>query len=65
MAERRQQTEGARLCANSGGAGFGMPLIGLRLGGLIGERVGKWAEFLGGVGLAAIGLNSFVTHTMM
>lgn len=44
---------------------FGMTLIGLRLGGLIGDRVGKWAEFLGGVGLAAIGLNIFVTHTMM
>ena len=43
---------------------FGMTLIGLRLGGLIGERVGKWAEFMGGVGLAAIGLNIFVTHTM-
>ena len=43
---------------------FGMTLIGLRLGGVIGERVGKWAEFMGGVGLAAIGLHIFVTHTM-
>ena len=41
-----------------------MTLIGLRLGGVIGERAGKWAEFMGGVGLAAIGLNIFVTHTM-
>jgi manganese efflux pump family protein len=43
---------------------FFMTLIGLRLGGVIGERAGKWAEFLGGVGLAAIGLNIFVSHTM-
>lgn len=44
---------------------FGMTLIGLRLGGVIGERAGKWAEFLGGFGLAAIGVNIFITHTML
>src|SRR5690606_26678467 len=44
---------------------FGMTLIGLRLGGVIGERAGKWAEFLGGFGLAAIGVNIFVTHTFL
>jgi putative Mn2+ efflux pump MntP len=44
---------------------FVMTLIGLRLGGVIGARAGKWAEFLGGLGLAAIGLNIFVTHTML
>jgi putative Mn2+ efflux pump MntP len=43
---------------------FVMTLIGLRLGGVIGERAGKWAEFLGGFGLMGIGLNIFVTHTM-
>jgi putative Mn2+ efflux pump MntP len=44
---------------------FVMTLIGLRLGGVIGERAGNWAEFVGGVGLIGIGLNIFVTHTMM
>ncbi len=44
---------------------FVMTLIGLRLGGVIGARAGKWAEFLGGFGLAAIGVNIFVTHTML
>jgi manganese efflux pump family protein len=43
---------------------FVMTFIGLRLGGVIGARAGKWAEFLGGVGLAGIGLNIFVSHTM-
>jgi putative Mn2+ efflux pump MntP len=41
---------------------FAMTFIGLRLGGVIGERTGRWAEFLGGIGLAAIGVNILVTH---
>lgn len=41
---------------------FGMTFIGLRLGGVIGERTGRWAEFAGGIGLAAIGINILVTH---
>jgi len=44
---------------------FAMTFIGLRLGGVIGARAGKLAEFLGGVGLVAIGVNIFVTHTMI
>lgn len=43
---------------------FGMTFIGLRLGGVIGARAGKWAEFFGGIGLAGVGLNIFVSHTM-
>lgn len=45
-----------------GAVTFMMTLIGLRLGGVIGERTGKWAEMLGGLGLIAIGLNILVTH---
>jgi putative Mn2+ efflux pump MntP len=41
---------------------FAMTFIGLRLGGVIGERTGRWAEFAGGIGLAAIGVNILVTH---
>jgi putative Mn2+ efflux pump MntP len=41
---------------------FGMTLIGLRLGGVIGTKVGRWAEFLGGLGLVAIGINILLTH---
>lgn len=43
---------------------FVMTFIGLRLGGVIGARAGNWAEFFGGLGLAAIGVNIFVSHTM-
>lgn len=39
-----------------------MTLIGLRLGGVIGERTGKWAERIGGVGLFAIGTKILVSH---
>lgn len=41
---------------------FGMTFVGLRLGGMLGERTGRWAEFMGGFGLAAIGLNILITH---
>ena len=41
---------------------FGMTLIGLRLGGIIGERTGQWAELLGGIGLFLIGLKILVSH---
>lgn len=41
---------------------FLMTLMGLRLGGAIGARTGKWAELAGGVGLVAIGANILVTH---
>jgi putative Mn2+ efflux pump MntP len=41
---------------------FAMTFIGLRLGGVIGERTGRWAEFAGGIGLAAIGINILVSH---
>lgn len=44
---------------------FVMTLAGLRLGGLIGERIGRWAEFAGGLGLCAIGLNILRTHLMV
>lgn len=46
-----------------GGVTFVMTLIGLGLGGAIGERAGKWAERLGGVGLIAIGANILISHT--
>ncbi len=45
-----------------GGVTFLMALVGLRLGGVIGERFGKWAEMLGGLGLVAIGTNILITH---
>ena len=41
---------------------FMMTFIGLRLGGMIGEKVGRWAEGLGGVGLAVIGAHILFTH---
>lgn len=41
---------------------FVMTFIGLRLGGMIGEKVGRWAEGLGGVGLAVIGAHILFTH---
>ncbi len=41
---------------------FLMALIGLRLGGIAGERGGRCAEFLGGLGLIAIGTNILATH---
>jgi putative Mn2+ efflux pump MntP len=41
---------------------FMMTFIGLRLGGMIGDRVGRWAEGLGGVGLAVIGAHILFTH---
>ena len=45
-----------------GAVTFVVTLIGLRLGSLIGERTGKWAELIGGVCLLAIGVNILVTH---
>jgi len=41
---------------------FSMTFLGLRLGGVLGARTGRYAEFLGGVALAAIGANILVTH---
>lgn len=41
---------------------FAMCLIGLRLGGYLGARTGSWAEFLGGLGLIAIGGQIFLSH---
>lgn len=41
---------------------FAMTFIGLRVGGVAGKRAGKWAEFAGGIGLAAIGANILFTH---
>ncbi|MFN3888920.1 MAG: manganese efflux pump MntP family protein [Beijerinckiaceae bacterium] len=41
---------------------FMMTLFGMRLGGVIGERTGKWAEMLGGAGLMLIGTKILVTH---
>jgi|688.fasta_scaffold452880_1 putative Mn2+ efflux pump MntP len=41
---------------------FGMTYVGLRLGSLLGERTGRWAEFFGGIGLAVIGAHILVTH---
>lgn len=41
---------------------FSMTLIGLRLGGVIGQRTGQWAEMLGGVGLSLIGLKILISH---
>lgn len=41
---------------------FMMTFIGLRLGGMIGDKVGRWAEGLGGVGLAVIGAHILFTH---
>jgi manganese efflux pump family protein len=45
-----------------GAVTFVMVLIGLNLGGIVGGRYGKWAEFAGGLGLIAIGANILVTH---
>ena len=41
---------------------FSMTFVGLRLGGVLGARTGRYAEFLGGLALAAIGANILVTH---
>ncbi len=41
---------------------FAMTLIGLRLGGIVGDRTGKWAELLGGLGLIGLGANILATH---
>lgn len=41
---------------------FMMTLIGLRLGGVIGERTGRWAELVGGIGLMLIGANILYKH---
>jgi putative Mn2+ efflux pump MntP len=41
---------------------FAMTFVGLRLGGVLGARTGRYAEFLGGLALAAIGANILVTH---
>ena len=41
---------------------FAMTLIGLRLGGAIGDKVGRWAEFAGGIGLIMIGTNILNSH---
>jgi putative Mn2+ efflux pump MntP len=41
---------------------FAMTFVGLRLGGVLGARTGRYAEFLGGIALAAIGANILVTH---
>ncbi len=41
---------------------FLMCFMGLRLGGLIGARTGRWAEMVGGIGLFVIGANILFTH---
>jgi putative Mn2+ efflux pump MntP len=41
---------------------FGMTLIGLRLGKVIGMRIGRFAEFAGGLGLMAVGAHIFASH---
>lgn len=41
---------------------FMMTLIGLRLGGVVGARTGRWAELIGGIGLALIGTNILIKH---
>jgi putative Mn2+ efflux pump MntP len=41
---------------------FAMTFVGLRLGGLIGARTGRIAEFAGGIGLALVGVNILITH---
>lgn len=43
---------------------FAMTLIGMRLGGVIGERTGRRAECLGGIGLMLIGTQILFTHLM-
>jgi putative Mn2+ efflux pump MntP len=48
--------------ATIGAVTLTMTLIGLRLGGVIGARTGKWAERIGGVGLFAIGAKILVSH---
>lgn len=41
---------------------FGMTYVGLRVGSAVGQKAGQWAEFAGGIGLAAIGTSILVTH---
>ena len=41
---------------------FFMTLIGLHLGGKIGEKFGQWVELAGGVGLIAVGTNILIKH---
>ena len=41
---------------------FMMTLMGLQLGGKIGEKFGQWVELAGGIGLIAIGTNTLITH---
>ncbi|MBX9739512.1 MAG: manganese efflux pump MntP family protein [Beijerinckiaceae bacterium] len=41
---------------------FGMTYVGLRIGGAVGQKAGQWAEFAGGIGLAAIGTSILISH---
>jgi putative Mn2+ efflux pump MntP len=44
---------------------FGLSLLGLLLGGRLGEKFGKRVEILGGLILIGIGLRILVTHLML
>jgi putative Mn2+ efflux pump MntP len=46
------------------GVTFLMALIGLHIGGVVGNRAGVWVERLGGAGLIAIGANILITHLL-
>lgn len=52
------------VAAAIGLATFAMVTVGMLLGRLLGARLGRWAEGLGGVTLMAIGTDILMTHMM-
>lgn len=48
-----------------GGVTFIIALLGAGVGKHSGEYIGKWAEFLGGIALIAIGLKIFIEHVFL
>ncbi|MFC7335129.1 manganese efflux pump MntP family protein [Rhodocista pekingensis] len=44
---------------------FGMAFIGVLAGRAAGSRLGRWAEFAGGLGLVAIGTLVLLRHTLL
>ena len=45
-------------------ATFTMTTVGIMIGQIVGERLGRLAEALGGIGLIAIGTTILIEHTL-
>lgn len=43
---------------------FAMTTTGVMIGRIAGDKLGKWAELMGGIALIALGISIFVSHTM-